>query len=864
MKGGKTGSPAGNRSLKAAAMAAPAFLVFLAFPRAEAACPSGVATATIYHPSPGSLSLRGMALDGSDNVVLAGWDDASGTRVWHVAVLDPSFSAVLGSTTYSGAVPASQAADAVEVAGNGDIIVGGKLYSSATTMYWSVRRYDSALNVLVSSTTYNLGANATELRDVELDPSGNVIVVGSHSQATGGNNWFVRKYDAALSVLLAATTFDGPDGGEDVASSVAVDGAGNVTVAGLAEAAGKPVWMVRKYDPSLGALLESLTYNDPGWPDQGAPGIARDPAGDFLLSGFVGAAAADHHWRLLRYDAGLGFLSTTTYDPPGAGTGSAPSDVVVAADGSVIVAGSADDPMSGTWCVRKYASDFSSLLGSTKYADAGTSQVGIMLAAGGDLVAAGSYGFTNGIRVVRYPESQACLQAGVTVDPAKAAAGASFAVHVTVTNTGIADVRLALPAFGFFAGTSYVSAVSGPDPTGPVVIPAGMSQGFTWLFAGKAPGVAEFSVTISGTDDWMSVPAAASATGFVTIYSAAVLSSTVAVTPPAPVVGDWLAIALTVTNEGGVNATGVRPDWAFTLGGALLAYRSGPLPPGPAVLSPGSGTTFVWTYSVSGAGAVRLSVTGLGADSVSGTPLVTGSHAGWSLAGGEGSGTVLVAPVAILSATVSVTPNPATAGDPVTIVLRIGNTGGVAADGVTPALESGGDATALVGLGPAGSLAPVSLDPGGSRSFTWTARAKGIGAVALTGLGSGTDRGSGGRLAAAATVRLVLGAVPAPPGGIWMGSTTGRMPVVPGDGEAMLLRLNPREEGKLRVHVYSLLWEEVAELADGNAVPGAMEVRWDGRNRKGEEVAAGVYLVRVEMPGEKAVTKRVLIGKRHR
>jgi flagellar hook assembly protein FlgD len=100
-----------------------------------------------------------------------------------------------------------------------------------------------------------------------------------------------------------------------------------------------------------------------------------------------------------------------------------------------------------------------------------------------------------------------------------------------------------------------------------------------------------------------------------------------------------------------------------------------------------------------------------------------------------------------------------------------------------------------------------------------------------------------------------------PPGDVWIGGTSGRLPVYPGKGEEAIISLNLQEQGRLRIKVASLLWEEIATVFDGDVSAGPLGLRWNGRNQKGQQVAAGTYLVRFEIPGQKAVIKRVVIGR---
>jgi len=103
---------------------------------------------------------------------------------------------------------------------------------------------------------------------------------------------------------------------------------------------------------------------------------------------------------------------------------------------------------------------------------------------------------------------------------------------------------------------------------------------------------------------------------------------------------------------------------------------------------------------------------------------------------------------------------------------------------------------------------------------------------------------------------------PAPAAGeVWVTSTNGSLPAYPRRGDEVIFSMGIQAAGRLRVKVFSLLWEEVATIFDGNSAAGPLELRWNGRNKKGQIVATGTYLVRFDLPGQKAVIKRVAVGK---
>lgn len=71
--------------------------------------------------------------------------------------------------------------------------------------------------------------------------------------------------------------------------------------------------------------------------------------------------------------------------------------------------------------------------------------------------------------------------------------------------------------------------------------------------------------------------------------------------------------------------------------------------------------------------------------------------------------------------------------------------------------------------------------------------------------------------------------------------------------------LELRDSGTVRLSVYNMLGQKVADLLDGFQSAGTYQVQWDGRDAFGSEVATGVYLYRVDIGGASAVRKMILL-----
>jgi len=61
------------------------------------------------------------------------------------------------------------------------------------------------------------------------------------------------------------------------------------------------------------------------------------------------------------------------------------------------------------------------------------------------------------------------------------------------------------------------------------------------------------------------------------------------------------------------------------------------------------------------------------------------------------------------------------------------------------------------------------------------------------------------------------------------------------------------------VAVYDLRGQKIRSLYSGAAAPGLQSLTWDGRNDSGHNLAAGVYLARVNVAGQQQAVKMTLV-----
>jgi flagellar hook assembly protein FlgD len=67
------------------------------------------------------------------------------------------------------------------------------------------------------------------------------------------------------------------------------------------------------------------------------------------------------------------------------------------------------------------------------------------------------------------------------------------------------------------------------------------------------------------------------------------------------------------------------------------------------------------------------------------------------------------------------------------------------------------------------------------------------------------------------------------------------------------------ESARAKVAVHDVTGRLVRVVGDGNYPAGRSEVMWDGTNNRGDRVAAGVYVIRIESGGREALRKAIVL-----
>ena len=189
----------------------------------------------VYNGKNGDEIASALAVDATGNVYVTGTSSGADTNSGYATIKYDSDGNKLWETFYSGPNDGSSRANALAMDSEGNVYVTG--YSSATTLMdstsdYATVKYDANGNEIWVA-RYNGPYNEWDCPTaLAVDVAGNVYVTGlSYNQGTLINDYATIKYDTSGNQLWVAR-YNGPGNGNDEAMAIAVDGAGNVYVAG--------------------------------------------------------------------------------------------------------------------------------------------------------------------------------------------------------------------------------------------------------------------------------------------------------------------------------------------------------------------------------------------------------------------------------------------------------------------------------------------------------------------------------------------------------------------------------------------------------------------------------------------------------
>lgn len=176
-----------------------------------------------------------MALDGSNNVILAGSGFTSIVEEedYMTVKFDHATGAVLWKELYGGDAEAFDVVNAVAVDASDNVYITGRSKSSETSEDFYTIAYNSSGTELWSDRHTTEGLEFDEATDVQVGSAGTHIYVTGYSFFSETNNDFTTlKYDLTDGTKEWQTNFDGPSSNSDQALKMKLDASENVFVTG--------------------------------------------------------------------------------------------------------------------------------------------------------------------------------------------------------------------------------------------------------------------------------------------------------------------------------------------------------------------------------------------------------------------------------------------------------------------------------------------------------------------------------------------------------------------------------------------------------------------------------------------------------
>ena len=218
---------------------------------------------------------------------------------------------------YNGPGNSSDNASSMAVDGSGNVYVTGSSKSEPGSDYATIKYNSDGAEQWVAR--YNRQGDSTDIASsIAMDGSGNVYVTGQSWGSGSGYDYATIKYNSSGAEEWVAI-YNGPGNSNDVGSSIAVDSSGSVYVTGYSFGGSVTIldYATIKYN-SAGAQQWVARYNGPGNGQDWARAIAVDGLGNVYVTGFSdGTLTTVRDYATVKYNSAGTQQWVKRYNGPG-------------------------------------------------------------------------------------------------------------------------------------------------------------------------------------------------------------------------------------------------------------------------------------------------------------------------------------------------------------------------------------------------------------------------------------------------------------------------------------------------------------------------------------------------------------------
>ena len=280
-----------------------------------------------------------VATDSVSNVLVTGWiETATGNEDCHTVKYSPNGD-VLWADTYAGSATGTDYGYTLAVDQNGNTYVGGfGNGDNPATFDIFVLKYDSNGNrVWTQRWTSPITNYSAYAYSIAVDNQGNVFTTGFESDGFTDGEFITLKFNSS-GALQWATPYNGSTSSIDYANHIVVDSDGNSYITGWSGGANNLHDMTTiKYDPD-GKELWVKRYNGSADDNDYAYWLALDGSGNVYVAGQSVETGSDNDITTIKYAPNGDEIWVRHYDGPAHGY-DAGQAIAVDADGNAYVTG---------------------------------------------------------------------------------------------------------------------------------------------------------------------------------------------------------------------------------------------------------------------------------------------------------------------------------------------------------------------------------------------------------------------------------------------------------------------------------------------------------------------------------------------